>query len=46
MEISATMVGHSGGTIGGVRGVAAPPDSCFVTHGAPVHQVVNIKAYA
>jgi len=35
----------SGGTIGGVevaRGVAARPDSRFVTYGVPVHQVVNM----
>jgi len=29
----------SGGAIGGA---AAPPDSHFITYGAPVHQVVNI----
>jgi len=31
-----------GGAIGGAMGAAAPPDSHFVTYGAPVHQVVNI----
>jgi len=36
----------SGGTIGGARGADVPPDSRVVKHGAPVHQVVNIKAYA
>jgi len=35
--------GTSGGAMGG-EGSGAPPDSRFVTYGAPVHQVVNTYA--
>jgi len=36
---------YIGGAIGGGERAAAPPDSNFVTYGAPVHEVVNIHMY-
>jgi len=36
----------SGGAIRGGEWGGHPPDSRFVTYGAPVHQVVNVYNYA